>query len=146
MNKSRVGSISIVFSLHMTFTSKRAQAKKRSPVLSDDDIATPANALRAILSSEVSLLLSSSSSLSVVELIFSSHDCVDFPYGGDTARVCQLFAKSDPKAVRTLVLSIGAMTISMWLLYVMPWYMLPVGWLMAAVSALGVRRKATKLL
>ena len=88
----------------------------------------------------------------------------------------QVFAKSDPKAVRALVVSVTAMTASMWfvssllcdfflccffsrltrasdarqrrLLYMMPWFLLPLGWLLAAVCALGVRvqsRRASRL-
>lgn len=99
---------------------KHTKRAATAAALTNDDVATPAQALRAILSSEVRLI---SLCLSLRRISNASkRDTTVAPLA--TRAMCahthartrnaQVFAKSDPKALRTLALSICAMTATMW--------------------------------
>ncbi|KAF2072946.1 hypothetical protein CYY_005739 [Polysphondylium violaceum] len=50
----------------------------------------------------------------------------------------EIFEKSTTKATRKLLLSIGLVTIGAMLVYVLPWYLLPIGWFFMGTACCGL--------
>jgi len=50
----------------------------------------------------------------------------------------EIFEKSTTRATRRLLLSIGLVTVGAFLVYVLPWYLLPIGWLFMGTACCGL--------